>query len=616
MVNKHTAPKGPPLTALNILFFAIIICFFAIYSHAEDKEPGRSPSRFHEMEVRILNSILTKNVPRKFDFNQMDFSLITGIGIDINQLKISENQAFCDHPLKDYDNFYTDEKITISIKALSLLLAKINMKEVTITRPVVHILQDENGNLSIDDLFKGNKGPVLSWLNVDDLTLTDGKLTFIDASPPRKPYVVVLDAVRTEVTGFSINETFKVNMSLRGPASEINNIFFNGMAGPIRDATHFMQVPVNMDFILNKTPVAPFSVYFPFGFPTPVSGQLSINNHVNGNLWSGLHMKGFSKIENIVISSDDGREKSIPFMLGISIDNDMILSLKENRLAIDDVKIYLNKSIFILDGQIANISKNPTFDLALSSQGIDFDDLKQVHPFQKEYMPDNFMYSGLSELNIHVTGDQKKINLSGQMDFTNTLLEVKDFFKKEPSSRHILTFEGTTFPETKTFEAHGEIDSGTLQILTPEWYSMLRQELTRSLNINPNKSFLAVYPDAPIIADSLNGHVELTDDKIKFQNIKFINCHQKEREGMDAMISGEIDLLNLTIDLFGDIILSEKDSMACLHLVSSEKTAKTSANNRMTIPIAITGPMSKPSIRLNIPETISIKARPVKANGL
>lgn len=567
----------------------------------EEGSAAHQRSRAHEIEVKILNAILKKNVPRKFDFNHADFSLLSGISIVINQLKVSENPAFKNHPLKDYDRFYTDETMRVSIKALPLFVAKVSMKEMHMEKPFFHVLRNEKKELSVDDLFKGNKGPVLGWLNVDQWTISNGTLRFIDAAAPRRAFVALFSNLNATISGLSVHEIFKVNISLKGPGSPKPNCFFDGTAGPINDAANLSQVPVSMNFRLKDAKIANYSAYFAPGLPVPISGLVSIGYQVNGDFWSGLHMKGSSVVHDLTLSSDDGREKkSIPFTLGMSLNQSMIFSMKEEKLTIENAEIQLNRSRFIIDGTISRISENPWMDIRLAATGIDLDDIKQIYPFHGEYMPDSFIYSGRSGMSLHMKGDQKKVILSGRIDFSDTLLEVTGFFRKNPSDKLLLQVDASTFPQTKRFEGTGSVQSGAIEIFTPKGYQRFRETLCRHFHLETGPcSSHNSFSETPVVAESMEGHVAFSDDQIILENVTLKNCRQGAKEGIDAVVSGWVDLIKKRIYLAGEAVLSLKESASLLSARPADKSIIRDEMGRIHLPITISGGIEKPVIQLD-----------------
>ena len=579
--------------------FATGFSVATLYGDVKAK-PDHRTSPFHDAKVAILKSILKQNIPRQFDFRAADLSVFTGINLHIDNLRISENPDFINHPLKQYTHFYTDGHTRVNVKVWPLFLARVYMKDLQIDKPVIHVIRNRQGNLSIDDMFRSSKKSVLDWLNVDNLHIEDGTLHYIDAAPPGGTFEIALNSLNASVTGFSINHDFNVAMSLRGPQAASSNLHITGRAGPIKSASNFRELPMDVRFRIEKTPVSPYAVYIPKGLPVPINGEMSVNYHVHGTAWSGLFMKGDSRIDGIVLRSENQNRQSIPFDLGLFIDDQALFSLKEDRLAFSGTRLQLNASPFFIDGEIARLSQSPQMDLRIVSPGIDLDDIKRIHPFYEDYLPDHLSCMGLAGMNIHASGDQSKVHITGEMDFTHAALSVQGFFAKKQAERHVMTFEATTFPETRTFEGSGRIAVGRIEVVSPDFFRRFLNILSHMVPDGDLNTLDAGDDETPVIADSLEGEVRFTDAQLFFSQLLITNCRRKiEAHGLDAVMAGEVDLTQNTILAKGRVILPVEISRKIDLSSPFAKNLAVDDSGRLQIPVTISGPMNAPSFRVN-----------------
>ena len=578
--------------------FATSCSIATLYGEAKAK-PGHRVSPFHDAKVAILKSILKQNIPRHFDFKAADLSILTGINLYIDNLRISENPDFINHPLKRYPYFYTDGHTRVNVKVWPLFLAKVCMKNLQINRPVIQVIRDDQGNLSIDDMFRSSKGSVLDWLNVDNLHIEEGTLHYIDAAPARDTFEIALHSLNASVTGFSINHDFNISMSLRGPSAASSNLFIAGRAGPIKSASNYRELPMDIRFRLDKALVSSYVPYIPQGLPVPIAGELSVNYHVHGNAWSGLSMKGHSRIDGIVLRSEQHNRQSIPFNVGLFIDDQAVFSFKDDRLEFSGTRIQLNTSSLFINGDITRLSQSPRMDLKIVSPGIDLDDIKRIHPFYEDYLPDHLSCTGLAGVNLHLSGDQSKIHIKGEMDFTRAAVSVQDFFLKKQDQRHLMTFEATTFPETRTFEGSGRMHTGTIEVFSPAFFHRLLTQLNRVVPDVDMNSVNIADDETPVIADSLEGNVRFTDTKLFFSEIRLTNCRRKEGRGLDAVMGGEVDLANHTIHAQGRIILPagvfKNDSLS----FPLPTNTTIDESGRLQVPVTISGYLDAPKVTFN-----------------
>ena len=578
----------------------ILLMYLPLILYADTNKPKQKISTFKKMSMNILNSILQKNIPREFSFDDIDFSFLTGLKVDIINLRMSENKNFMSHPMKTYDNFYTSQKMGVKVKFLPLLIGKVHMHKINITNPHFYVIRDEKGNFSFEDLFQAQKGHVLDWLNVDDMKVTGGIFHYFDASASREPLKITFDEFEAIVSGFSLNRPFYVNISMRVPLSKKSNIFFNGKAGPIKDSKNFEEVPVDMDFKLEHAPITPYITCIPKGIPIPVSGNISINYHVIGNLWSGLKMEGNLSIDNIIISNEDGKIRSIPFHVGFSSGKNVIISSKDKILSMEDGHLKLNKTTLQVNGTINDYTGNPELDVTVESSDINLDDIKKIHPFQEGYLPDGINYSGSVAVKVHVKGNQQKINISGKMDLTNTLFEFPGLLAKKTPSPQLFDFTATVFPETKSFIAEGNIDFKKSQLSSPDIIEKAQTKFREYLKTGIEKiSVLKFTKENPIVIDVLKGQVKYNKEIITLINIKLTNCHQSGLRGFSAVVNGTLDMIKESIDITGEIIFPALDTDILIKQITKDILYHLDEKNRIHILINITGSLTAPEITFN-----------------
>lgn len=583
----------------KVIGLLIVFICFPLLLQAGAKDTDREISRLNKMSVRILNAIVKKNMPRKFNFDDVDFSFLKGLSIDVINLRMSENPDFMSHPLKIYDHFYQSQNLHVSIKFLPLLIAKVHMREMKIDQPRIYVIRNEEGNFSLQDMMKEQKGPVMDWLNVDNMKITRGYFHYIDASPPRKPLKVTFDEMDATVTGFSLNHDFKVDVSLKGPGSLEKNIFFNGMAGPIKNSKNFHEVPVDMDFKIKNAPLIPYLAFIPEGMPIPVSGEMSVNYHVSGDLWSGLKMKGDISMNNVILSTEDGKIKSIPFHTDLSSGHQMTISAKDKTASIEKGYFHLNKTALYINGTVKNYSENPELDMKVSSPAIDFDDIKKIHPFQEAYLPEGMTYSGFCAADMHVKGDMCQTDIEGKLDLTDTVFEIPGLCSKKEPSRQILTFKAKAFPETKTFIAEGTIKFETLSLSAPDIINRMNKEFRRHLKSKvENVSITHLNGDTPITIETLDGKITYGEEIVTLIDIQLTNCYQDNIEGIDAIVNGTIHITDEVLDITGEMILPKNDSAILSKKGAFFKKMVIDSDDRMHIPIKLTGSLTEPKIAI------------------
>lgn len=555
-------------------------------------------SKFNRIGINILNSLVKKNIPREFIFDDLDFSFLKGIGVNIINLRMSENPDFLDHPLNIYDYFYRSDNTEVKIKFLPLLIAKVHLHSLTVTNPEIFLIRDEIGRFSIEDMFREQrKGPVLDWLNVDDMEVTGGVFHLSDASAIREPLKITFDQMDTTISGFSLNKDFSVAISLKGPGASQKNIFFDGKAGPIKDSENFQEVPLDMDFRMENEPLIPYIPMIPKGMPIPVAGNIFLNYHVKGNMWSGLNMKGDLLIKDIVLISEKDGLRSIPFLFSISSGEEMKITSKDKIFDLKNGCVRLNKTELYMNGRLSNYKDNPKLVADFKSPAIDLEDIKKIHPFQEKYMPEGMSYSGFCEAEMHVEGTREKVMIASSLNLTDAFYEAPGFFSKKKSVRQLFDFEASVHPETLTIQSKGNIDSGEILLTVPDLNTTIKKKFFAGLKKGvKGLSIKNLNEDEPIVIEALNGQINYNEATMTLVNMELKNCHQKNMDGMDALVNGSVDINNETVNVSGVITLSRKDSKMLIDAGSSYSCHEVNEEGRLPIPVKITGTLKNPVI--------------------
>lgn len=108
--------------------------------------------------------------------------------------------------------------------------------------------------------------------------------------------------------------------------------------------------------------------------------------------------------------------------------------------------------------------------------------------------------------------------------------------------------------------------------------------------------------------DSMDGDFSLSSNKIKLKKVALYNIHTVEITSSDAIFNGLIDYPADTLDLKGKLILSQEYS-ARLAKKAEPLNALLNPENRMVLPVTITGSIRKPTPILDIPYVTSATAK-------
>ncbi|TVM04107.1 MAG: hypothetical protein CV087_01535 [Candidatus Brocadia sp. WS118] len=108
--------------------------------------------------------------------------------------------------------------------------------------------------------------------------------------------------------------------------------------------------------------------------------------------------------------------------------------------------------------------------------------------------------------------------------------------------------------------------------------------------------------------DSMGGDFSMASNKINVKKVAIHNIHTVEITNTDARIDGLIDCPADRLDLKGKLVLSQEYS-ARLAKKAEPLNALLNSDNRMVLPISITGSLGKPTPILDIPYVTSATAK-------
>jgi len=209
-------------------------------------------------------SKLKQQIHRDVDFQDIQLTILGGIGAEIKALRIADNPEF------SQEDFLSLDSLQVRLEFLPLLKKQVKIKKVALKAPSVRIQKNAQGNFNFDDLVGRNKGgaepsgpktskvqnkgatdesapntpsPLLAVFVVKDLEVRNGKVLY--AEQDKAP--VVVDAIDLNMQDISLSEPISIKLGARLPEAQDQNFRLSGKVGPIGSA------PVPEDSIRHKT---------------------------------------------------------------------------------------------------------------------------------------------------------------------------------------------------------------------------------------------------------------------------------------------------------------------------------------------------------------------------
>lgn len=258
---------------------------------------------------------------RKVDFEELELSLLGGLGVTLQNLEIASREGFSAGPLLKLD------ALDVNVKLLPLIRKEIAVKRVVLDRPAIIIERNQSGALSIDDLIapdpepggdKGEKeaeagGPsILAGLLVSSVTIHDGVFRFIDhAAEGETPVVLGLEEIDLKVTDVAFD--VPVRMALRAALTGTGGtIGLEGTFGPVPESFSLEMAKIDLDLSLDAIGAAALSPLLGSedGLKI-VQGTAGLDLKMRGGLTGTILTEGAFRLSDLWIASGENKDDPI-----------------------------------------------------------------------------------------------------------------------------------------------------------------------------------------------------------------------------------------------------------------------------------------------------------------
>lgn len=542
---------------------------------------------------------LQKVVPRKIGYEHLRVKVLP-FRASVRNITVSESTQFANHPLRDWDAFYTAKSANLTVELMPLVIGKIYVTDLAVRDFRMNVLVGEDYKLNVEDMFQQRKSPLMKWLKVKKLVASNGTVRVVDATASRGPADITFTDVEATLQDFALKEKFNMLLQLRTPGATARNVTMRGMAGPIMTAERYEQVPISGNLTVEKAPIMPFMAYAPPGLSAyPEQGWASLKLLLRGNLWDGLSAKGGIQVEQIVLASPDGKMKGRPFQLGLDV-GEAVVSLQRDAIDVKNVAIALGSSNrFTANGVIRELFGNPLADMKLASSAVDLTALEAIYPFVRAYLPEGLVYTGTVAIDVHAKGTADATVAKGKLDVSPLGVFLADVFEKKAGTPLAVDFTANLHPRALKMDATASISGTEIVILNGR---VLREGLRQAFS-HTGRPLDSIMRDAQVVkAGAVRGTLRYEDGLVRFDG--FAVSDVRDADGLlgDLQITGTLDLDKQIVKAEISGTLSEERSQRARGL----QTAANSANARVPFRFAVSGKLNSP--RVEAETTVSMKA--------
>ncbi|MDR4508512.1 MAG: AsmA family protein [Candidatus Brocadiaceae bacterium] len=376
------------------------------------------------------------HLPREIDFDSIELSILKGLGVDLQGLRIAEN------PMFGTEDFLFLERLKIKVKLFPLIKKQIQIKKLLLDKPTIRLVRNAQGEFNFTDLVESKQpedseqqedsenkdrkhsgkdtteteNVLLAGMLVSECSLQQGKIEFIDSFKQKKPIKKTFDRVTIQLNNISLNKPIQISMSGQLPGATTQNLKIDGFLGPLGEKPEIDHIFTDISLFLKEFFLPEFHSFIPEDLPvSPINGTVNVNLRLKGDLATGIISEGNIRCEELILEENQQKKQTEKML--ITLQNKMKIMWKKGRIEVNQLDLNINTNNLSMKGFIENIQDNPRWNITLQSQLTDITDMVALYPATDEFLPEDFDFSGAMALEMISEGS--KDNLSANIQFSS-----------------------------------------------------------------------------------------------------------------------------------------------------------------------------------------------------
>lgn len=394
-----------------------------------------------------LLAYLKPYVNRTVDFDRIELSILTGLGADLEGLRISDNPSFSS------EEFLTLKRLKIRCRLLPLLRKRVEVRGILVSEPTVRIIRNDQGSFNFQDLTppsvesasskaQPSSGlQALSGFVMEDLEVKGGTVIFTDRLSGTGEPPLTIEQLDLKVEGLSLDQPVSVLLSAALFGQRKKNFEFDGRVGPLGSEPKIDTVPIQARVSLEALPldrlVGLSHARLPFHV---VDGNLSVSVTANGSKKTGLTAQGEISAQGLVLEETEG-DKAQTGKLNFGLEHKIGIVWPTSQLTVESLSVSLNGNRIEMEGSGSWLEGRPTW--AFRGKGVDLrpSDLIALFPMYAGDLPKDARIDGPVSLRWESSGALDSFTLSGALELDRFALEVPGLVRKDPGGPAGLSWE-------------------------------------------------------------------------------------------------------------------------------------------------------------------------------
>jgi len=415
---------------------------------------------------KYKDSVLAQLKPytdRIVDFEAIDLTIVSGLGIEISGLQIMDNPDFSP------EAFAHVGALDIKIRILPLIKKQIIVKKITINQPSIRIMRNAQGVFNFSDLVKIKKDdPIKSqdtsqagsasissksatnagWLAaalahsvfIDQARILYKDDKLIPGAPP-----ITLDALDLKLRDISLAHPISIELAANLLQSGRKNVHLKAEIGPIGEKLKWESTPFQLSFSLDSLAVEKIRGYLPEKLPVSLhSGILNLTLTSQGSLAEKILSNMFIEITDVLWQEKTAQQTSKPSgPFNYTLSQDLSLEYNKKKLSVKSADLTLNDNRLHIQGEVDQFLDAPQWDITLSTQKFTPSVILDIFPKLAGALPEELQMEGPAAFEIQSSGSIAGFHLSMNANMSKMAITYADMFHKPPETRLLFKCSGT-----------------------------------------------------------------------------------------------------------------------------------------------------------------------------
>ncbi|GAB4288733.1 MAG: hypothetical protein Kow0090_01130 [Myxococcota bacterium] len=417
----------------------------------------------NEQKEKFLPEV-EKQIGRKVTIGPISTTLLTGIGVDIQDVKVEKNLN-----LKEDDRpFVSIKKLGIridTIKAIVTMGKSLELSAIYVDGLQVNIIRLPDGSMSFDDILKKlaegappekvekEKPPeepappteltkeqieLIKRVKIGYIGMENASFRFYDMATggaPAESFIKDFDFVMKDIR---ITDPIKLNLNMAAFA-EKQNVFIEVVVGPLPENLKIEGMPkipkVSID--IREVDLGNISPYLGSAMPLKITkANFSMKYDFKDlSLEKPLPIKGFLELKNLLM--EGGKQ------FDFRVDTDLVVDAEKLNADINKLDLKIGEILFSIKGKFSNLKDAPTFKgFSFETKNLNLSKLISYYPELKKSLPPGFDMPGDMLIDLKADGDVKGQKLTFLFDASKTRLFMKDTVDKPSGEPLKLSING------------------------------------------------------------------------------------------------------------------------------------------------------------------------------